>query len=128
MLDINKIRSQKQEVEKALLKRMEQGSFDLDEIIRLDDQRKELIQKADELKAERNKFSKTKPTLEIIEEMKKVGERIKELETLEKSERQSLSKDQKYYFYDYYDEEYKQTLSSPVVFYLNPYTKVWKIE
>jgi len=95
MLDINKIRNQKQEVEKGLLKRMEQGSFDLDEIIRLDDQRKELIQKADELKAERNKFSKTKPTMEIIEEMKKVGERIKELDAellkTEKELRKKLS-------------------------------------
>ncbi|NMC51804.1 serine--tRNA ligase [Candidatus Kuenenbacteria bacterium] len=80
MLDINKIRNQKEEVEKALLKRMERGSFDLDEIITLDDRRKELIQKTDELKAERNKFSKTKPTPEIIEEMKKVGENIKELD------------------------------------------------
>jgi len=95
MLDIQKIRNQKQEVEKGLLKRMEQGSFDLDEIIRLDDQRKELIQKADELKAERNKFSKTKPTMEIIEEMKKVGERIKELDAellkTEKELRKKLS-------------------------------------
>ncbi|PIP29432.1 serine--tRNA ligase [Candidatus Kuenenbacteria bacterium CG23_combo_of_CG06-09_8_20_14_all_36_9] len=82
-------------MEKGLLKRMEQGSFDLDEIIRLDDQRKELIQKADELKAERNKFSKTKPTMEIIEEMKKVGERIKELDAellkTEKELRKKLS-------------------------------------
>ena len=80
MLDINKIRNQKNEVEKALLKRLEQGSFDLDEIITLDDQRKGLIQKSDELKAERNKFSKTKPCSEIIEQMKKVGESIKELD------------------------------------------------
>jgi seryl-tRNA synthetase len=80
MLDINKIRNQKEEVEKALLKRMEAGSFDLEEIVKIDDKRKELIAKADELKAERNKFSKTKPTPEIIEQMKKVGESIKELD------------------------------------------------
>ena len=82
MLDIQKIRNQKEEVEKALLKRIDQsaGGLDLDIIIKLDDQRKDLIVKADELKAERNKFSKTKPTPEIIEEMKKVGESIKELD------------------------------------------------
>ena len=56
MLDINKIRNQKQEVKESLLKRIEQGSFDLDAVIALDDKRKELIQKSDELKAERNKF------------------------------------------------------------------------
>jgi len=93
MLDINKIRNQKEEIEKALLKRMEAGSFDLDEIIKLDDERKELIQKCDELKAERNKFSKTKPTPEIIEEMKKVGERIKEMdEELAKTEEELKEK------------------------------------
>ena len=93
MLDIQKIRNQKEEVEKALLKKMERGSFDLDEIITLDDRRKELIQKTDELKAERNKFSKTKPTPEIIAEMKKVGESIKELdEKLAKTEEELKEK------------------------------------
>ncbi len=80
MLDIQKIRTQKKEVERALLKRMEKGSFDLDEIIKLDDERRELIKKSDELKAKRNKFSKTKPSPEIIEKMKVVGERIKDLD------------------------------------------------
>lgn len=80
MLDIQKIRTQKKEVEKALLKRLEKGSFDLDKILKLDDERRELIQKADELKAERNKFSKTKPTPEVITQMKKVGETIKGLD------------------------------------------------
>jgi len=80
MLDIQKIRNNKEEVEKALLKRLKKGSFDLDKIIKLDDERKELIKEADELKAERNKFSKTKPSPEIIEKMKAVGEKIKELD------------------------------------------------
>ncbi|MDD5289831.1 MAG: serine--tRNA ligase [Patescibacteria group bacterium] len=80
MLDINKIRNNKKEVEKALLKRMEKGSFDLEEIIKLDDERRELIKKTDELKAERNKFSKTKPSQEIIEKMKTVGERVKDFD------------------------------------------------
>lgn len=52
---------------------------------------------------------------------------IKELETLEKDEQQPLSKDERYYFYDYFNEEFKQVLSSSVVFYLNPHTKIWKI-
>lgn len=50
-----------------------------------------------------------------------------ELETLEKDEQQPLSKDERYYFYNYFNEEFQQTLSSPVIFYLNPYTKAWKI-
>lgn len=52
---------------------------------------------------------------------------IKELETLEEDNHQTLSKDKKYYFYNYFNEKYQQTLSSSVIFYLNPYTEVWKI-
>lgn len=51
---------------------------------------------------------------------------IKELETLKKSNREPLEGEKNYY-YDYFDEEFKQVLSSSVVFYLNPHTKIWKI-
>ena len=76
MLDINKIRENKEEVKKALLKRMK--DVNLDEILELDEKRKKLIVKVDELKAERNKHSKTKPSPEVIEKMKKLGEEIKD--------------------------------------------------
>ncbi len=75
MLDINKIREHKEEVKKSLAKRGQE--FDLDEIINLDDQRKNLLTKVEQLKAERNKNSKTKPTPEIIQKMKEVGDQIK---------------------------------------------------
>ncbi len=78
MLDIKRIREEKNEVEKALLKRMDK--VDLDAIIDLDDKRKELILKTDELKSERNKYSKTKPSEEIIVKMKNLGNDLKELE------------------------------------------------
>lgn len=52
---------------------------------------------------------------------------INKLETLEKDEQQFFSEDKRYYFYNYFNEKYKQTLSSPVVFYFNPHTKIWKI-
>jgi len=88
MLDINNIRQNKNEIEKALLKRMSRGELDLDVILKLDDKRKELIKKADKLKAEKNKFSKTKPAPEIIKKMKKVGEETKKLdEKLKKAEK-----------------------------------------
>lgn len=87
MLDINKIREQKEEVKKALLKRMK--DVDLDSIIKLDDKRKKLIQEVDELKSERNKYSKTKPSDEIIKKMRELGEKIKKLdEELQKTEKQ----------------------------------------
>ena len=80
MFDIQKIREQTKEVKKALLKRMAPEDLDLETIIKLDDQRKELIAQADELKAERNKSSKTKPTPEVIAQMKEIGEKIKKLD------------------------------------------------
>lgn len=55
-----------------------------------------------------------------------LDEWIKELEGLKKSSREPLEGEANYY-YDYFDEEFNQILSSPVIFYLNPYTKVWKI-
>jgi len=78
MLDINKIRENKEEVKKALLKRLDK--VDLDLVIKLDNERKEIIGEVEKLKAERNKFSKTKPDNETIIKMKKLGEEIKKLD------------------------------------------------
>lgn len=81
MLDINKIRENKEEVKNGLLKRIDADKFNLDKIIELDDERRELIGEVDKLKARRNKNSKTKPTPEIIQQMKDLGSKIKELES-----------------------------------------------
>jgi len=95
MLDIKLIREKKEEVKSALLKRMEASKLNLDEVIELDDQRKELILKLEGLQAERNKNSKVKPTPEIIEVMKKTGEEIKKFEgnlkEIEKKLKEDLS-------------------------------------
>ena len=80
MLDINKIRDNKAEIERALLKRVKKDDLKLDQILALDEKRKELIPEVENLQAERNKFSKTKPDQEIIKKMKEVGEKIKQLE------------------------------------------------
>jgi len=77
MLDINKIRADKGEVEKALLKRMAKKDLDLDGLIRLDDERRQMILEVDNLKASRNRHSKSKPTKEVILGMKKIGQEIK---------------------------------------------------
>lgn len=95
MLDIKLIREKKDEVEKALLKRMEKSKLNLDEIVSLDDQRKDLILKLEELQAERNINSKVKPIPEIVEKMKEVGEDIKKFEgnlkEIEKKLKEELS-------------------------------------
>lgn len=80
MLDINLIREKKEYVKKGLLKKMDAKDLDLDKILALNDERKELLQKVEALKAERNKYSKTKPTAGIIAQMKKVGDEIKQLD------------------------------------------------
>lgn len=81
MLDINKIRNNKEEVKKALLKRVKLENLDLDTIIVLDDKRKQLLTEVEKLKAERNQKSKTKPSPEVIAQMKEVGEKIKNLDS-----------------------------------------------
>lgn len=80
MLDIQKIRNEKKTVEQALLKRLKPDDFNLDKIIAFDDQRKELTEKINNLRAERNQASKTKPSPEIIGQMKGLGDQEKKLE------------------------------------------------
>ena len=90
MLDINKIRDNKEEIKKSLLKRISESDFNLDEVIILDDKRKNLLTEVEQLKAERNKQSKQKPTPEMITKMKEVGERIKELDERIKNTEEEL--------------------------------------
>ncbi len=80
MLDINKIRENKEEIKKSLLKKINEKDFDLDKIISLDNKRKSILTQAEALKAERNKHSKTKPSPEVIAKMKELGDKIKEFD------------------------------------------------
>ena len=85
MLDIKYIRENLDEVRAGLLQRMSADKLDLEKIIELDDERRIIINQVEELKAERNKNSKVKPSPEIIAKMKNLGEEIKNLdEKLEK--------------------------------------------
>jgi seryl-tRNA synthetase len=79
MLDLKMIRDNLAEVKAGLLKRLPPEKLDLEKIIALDDERRSLTQRSEELQARRNKYSKTKPTPEVIAEMKAVGEQIKTL-------------------------------------------------
>ena len=77
MLDIKFIRENLAEVKAGILKRIPEDKLNLEAIIILDDKRRELITVSEELKAERNRNSKTKPTPEAIAAMKELGEKIK---------------------------------------------------
>lgn len=67
-----------------------------------------------------------KKWLEDLKKNNELEQTIKEMEEFKKSKREALN-NQANYYYDYFDKEFNQTLSSPVIFYFNPSTKVWKI-
>jgi N-acetylneuraminic acid mutarotase len=64
--------------------------------------------------------------LEELKNSAKLQNWIRELETLEKDQNQS-SQNRAYYSYRYYDKQTQRYLWSTTIFYLNPYTQVWKI-
>ena len=86
MLDIKRIRSNPEEVKEALAKR--QGDFPIDEVIELDEKRRETLTKVEEMKAEQKRVSKQVPILKkegkdpskIFQAMKKLSEEIKVLD------------------------------------------------
>ena len=87
MIDINRIRNNKEEVEKALLKRMD--NVNLEQVLEWDKEKRKIGAQKDELRAERKRVSDTIPelkkekkdTTEIVNQMKELGERIAKLET-----------------------------------------------
>jgi seryl-tRNA synthetase len=86
MLDIRRIRSNPDEVVKALGKR--HGDFPIDKVLELDEKRRQLLVKVEEMKAEQNKASKEVPKLkkegkdtsELFAQMKELSEKTKELD------------------------------------------------
>lgn len=78
MLDIKYIRDNVEEVKLNCKNR--QSKVDIDDLLRLDERRREIITRVDELRSERNKGSKGKPSPEEIEHMKKVRGEITELD------------------------------------------------
>ncbi|TKI52947.1 serine--tRNA ligase [Lysinibacillus mangiferihumi] len=88
MLDIKRVRDNFAEIKEMLLTRNEDLG-NLDDFEALDTKRRELIAKAEELKAERNKVSEQISVMkrnkenadEVIARMRQVGDEIKELDT-----------------------------------------------
>ena len=84
MIDINRIRNNKEEVEKALLKRMD--NVNLDGVLEWDKEKRKLGTLMDGYRAERRKVSDTIPTMkkegkdttEIVNQMKELGNKIDE--------------------------------------------------
>lgn len=74
MLDIKFIRQNKKEVKKSISDRG--MNVDLDELLGLDEKRREVLMRVEELRALRNKKSGSKPSLEEIEKMRNIGDDI----------------------------------------------------
>lgn len=85
MLDIKRIRENTKEIKEALNNRNENLSDTIDKLLDLDDERKQLLQKKEALRAEQNKISKEIPlkkkngedVSETLQEMSKLKEEIK---------------------------------------------------
>ena len=86
MLDIRRIRKNPEEVISALEKR--HGNYPIDEVLKLDEERRSILTKVEEMKARQNTMSKEIPKLKkegkdassILDEMKTLSENIKELD------------------------------------------------
>ena len=86
MLDIRRIRSNPEEVIKALGKR--KGEFPINKVLELDENRRNILVEVEEMKAKQNAQSKEIPKLKkegkdpapIFAEMKELSEKIKELD------------------------------------------------
>ncbi len=95
MLDVNRIREQPQEIERALKNRG--ATVDLSEFHRLDSRRRTILKQVEDLKAKRNRSSEEiarlkkekKDAAQLIEEMRGVGQEVasldKEVAELEES-------------------------------------------
>ncbi len=78
MIDLKFIRENIKLVEENI--RSRGVKLDLKQLVALDEERKELLMETEGLRNERNKMSKTKPTEVEIAEMRKLGDKRKELE------------------------------------------------
>ncbi len=102
MLDIKRIRVNPQEVKDALRRRNADYDAAIDELLAIDEQRREITAKADTMKAQQNAASKKIPMMKkngedvspIMEEMKVLSEQVKEcnakLSELEEKQRYLL--------------------------------------
>ena len=87
MLDIKRIRMDSEGVLKALAKR--HGNFPIEQLLKLDEERRTVLVEVEEMKAEQNRVSKEIPKLKkegkdvapIFEEMKELAEKVKVLDT-----------------------------------------------
>lgn len=89
MLDIKFIKDNQELIQKNNISRG--VKLDLDQLLTVYEERNALLQKIEDKRGLRNQQSKTKPTPEIIEQMKLLGEEVKTLEIALKDKEQELN-------------------------------------
>jgi len=78
MMDIKFIQKNKELIKKVI---KDKGiELNIDKLLKLDKERRDLISKSDKLKAEMNKKAKTKPSPEEIKKLRKLSNGIKKLD------------------------------------------------
>lgn len=82
MLDIKFIRENTEKVQTALEKRLDPKLFDLSLLLKQDEEIRGIIYQIESLKAEKNKYSKSKPSQDIITQIKETNSKLKELEAI----------------------------------------------
>ncbi|MBQ7036831.1 MAG: serine--tRNA ligase [Clostridia bacterium] len=98
MLDIKRLRTETEEVKKALARRKEE--VDIDGVLALDEKRRGLLFEAEQLKARQNEVSKEIPkmkkagedTTAIFAEMRSLSERVKALDAETRETEEELEK------------------------------------
>ena len=86
MLDIRRIRNNPEDVKEALARR--HGDFPIEEVLKVDEERRSILVKVEEMKAEQNRVSKNIPEYkkegkdvsDLLTDMRKLSEDIKELD------------------------------------------------
>jgi seryl-tRNA synthetase len=89
MLDIKFIKDNQELIQKNNISRG--VKLDLDQLLTVYEERNALLQNIEDKRGLRNQQSKTKPTPEIIEQMKLLGEEVKTLEIALKDKEQELN-------------------------------------
>lgn len=100
MIDIKRIVENTKEVKKALLKRMSSEDLDLERIIELENQRKELQTKYDSKRTEQNEYNEKMAKIDkksdefkkLIEQLKKKSQEVKEIENSLKDTQQEIKR------------------------------------
>lgn len=95
MLDIKFIRENVSQVQTALEKRMDPKLFNLTDLLKLDQNKRQIIAEIEKDKALKNSYSKNKPDQETIKKVKEINKKLKEstaiLQDLEQSFHEMLS-------------------------------------